>query len=92
MISHSSLPGLTRQSMLSTGLLRLTHCFGRLHLSMDHRVKPGGDEGGGVITSVSEAIQSREWIQAGGAHCATTAPFTFRLKMRRMTLRGGSRA
>jgi hypothetical protein len=43
-ILFSSLPGLTRQSMGRAGLLRLTGLFDSLHVSMDHRVKPGGDE------------------------------------------------
>jgi hypothetical protein len=40
----SSLPGLTRQSMRGAHLLRLTVLFDSLHVSMDHRVKPGGDD------------------------------------------------
>src|SRR5262249_7599311 len=42
--SASSLPGLTRQSMRGAGLLRLTAVFDSLHASIDHRVKPGGDD------------------------------------------------
>jgi hypothetical protein len=40
----SSLPGLTRQSMGSVGWLEFAVWFRSLHFSMDHRVKPGGDE------------------------------------------------
>jgi hypothetical protein len=36
--------GLTRQSMRRLSLLRLAAMFGSLLLSMDHRVKPGGDD------------------------------------------------
>src|SRR5262249_33884071 len=43
--SASSLPGLTRQSMRGTRLLELTALFDSLGVSMDHRVKPGGDDG-----------------------------------------------
>ena len=40
----ASLPGLTRQSMLGAGSLRFAASFALLHVSMDHRVKPGGDD------------------------------------------------
>jgi len=39
----SSLPGLTRQSMLTDGSLVFASLQSS-HFSMDHRVKPGGDE------------------------------------------------
>jgi hypothetical protein len=39
----SSLPGLTRQSMGSVGLLEFAVLFLLQHFGMDHRVKPGGD-------------------------------------------------
>jgi hypothetical protein len=42
--SISSLPGLTRQSMLTRRLQRLSAGFRQRHFIMDHRVKPGGDE------------------------------------------------
>jgi hypothetical protein len=45
--AFSSLPGLTRQSMRQVGSLKSAVRFRLLHFSMDHRVKPGGDEGGG---------------------------------------------
>jgi hypothetical protein len=49
----SSLPGLTRQSIESVGLLRFGVLFHPLHVSMDHRVKPGGDdEEGGRVASL----------------------------------------
>jgi len=40
----ASLPGLTRQSMRKEGELRTTEELSTLDFSMDHRVKPGGDE------------------------------------------------
>ena len=40
----SSLPDLIRQSMRRRGLLRISERLSKLHLCMDHRVKPGGDE------------------------------------------------
>jgi hypothetical protein len=43
-LSYSSLPGLTRQSMLRCDSFSLTARVISLHLSIDHRVKPGGDE------------------------------------------------
>jgi hypothetical protein len=44
----SSLPGLTRLSMVSVGLLGFAVLFPLPHSSMDHRVKSGGDEVGEV--------------------------------------------
>jgi hypothetical protein len=41
----SSLPGLTRQSMRGFGSLRSVALFDSRPVSMDHRVKPGGDDG-----------------------------------------------
>jgi hypothetical protein len=40
----SSLPGLTWQSTRGDGLLRLAAQFDSRRTSMDHRVKPGGDD------------------------------------------------
>jgi hypothetical protein len=40
----SSLPGLTRQSMWRGHALRFAARIRVPQLSMDHRVKPGGDE------------------------------------------------
>jgi hypothetical protein len=40
----SSLPDLIRQSIGRRGLLRISERLSKLHLCMDHRVKPGGDE------------------------------------------------
>jgi hypothetical protein len=39
----SSLPGLTRQSMQNAGLLKFAALFDSRHVSIGHRVKPGGD-------------------------------------------------
>jgi hypothetical protein len=39
---QSSLSGLTRQSMRPRRMFNPASCL--LHVSMDHRVKPGGDE------------------------------------------------
>ena len=44
LIFISSLPGLTRQSMRPRSLFRFSAWFRWPHFSMDHRVKPGGDE------------------------------------------------
>jgi hypothetical protein len=58
-----SLPGLTRQSMLIVISRRFTVLFDVRHVSMDHRVKPGGDEeGDGQILRVipSAAKQSSD--------------------------------
>src|SRR5262249_37815140 len=44
-IFDSSLPGLTRQSMQRIGSLEFAKAFCQLSLSMDHRIKSGGDEG-----------------------------------------------
>jgi hypothetical protein len=44
-IFMSSLPGLTRQSMREGRSLGFTALFDSLDVSMDHRLKPGGDEG-----------------------------------------------
>jgi len=38
----------TRQSMLRNGWLTFAEWFPSPHFSMDHRVKPGGDEVGDV--------------------------------------------
>jgi hypothetical protein len=40
----SSLPDLIRQSMWRRGPFRISEWLSKLHLCMDHRVKPGGDE------------------------------------------------
>ena len=44
MILTPSLPDLIRQSMRSEGLLRLPAPFDSLDVSVEHRVKPGGDD------------------------------------------------
>jgi hypothetical protein len=41
----SSLPGLTRQSMRGFRSLSFAALFDSWRFSMDHRVKPGGDDG-----------------------------------------------
>jgi len=41
----SSLPGLTRQSMRGAGSLSFAASCDSLHVGVDHRVKPGGDDG-----------------------------------------------
>jgi hypothetical protein len=51
--SMSSLPGLTRQSMLTAGSLVFAARFCSLHFSMDHRVKPGGDEVRAIVAGLS---------------------------------------
>jgi hypothetical protein len=43
LLSAPSLPGLTRQSMGSAGSQIFAVLFESFHVSMDHRVKPGGD-------------------------------------------------
>jgi hypothetical protein len=47
----SSLPDLIRQSMQRAGLLRFTALFDSLRVRMDHRVKPGGDDGQELMAS-----------------------------------------
>jgi hypothetical protein len=47
--SASSLPGLTRQSIQGAGLLMPVATFASVHVRMDRRVKPGGDDGGVTI-------------------------------------------
>jgi hypothetical protein len=42
----SSLPGLTRQSMRKRSAIKFRVASRKPQVSMDHRVKPGGDEGG----------------------------------------------
>jgi hypothetical protein len=41
---------MTRQSIQEAGLLIPIASFALLRVSMDHRVKPGGDDGGGTIS------------------------------------------
>jgi hypothetical protein len=43
-IFRSSLPGLTRQSMRQRRSFSFAAWLVKLHFSMDHRVKPGGDD------------------------------------------------
>jgi hypothetical protein len=51
----ASLPGLTRQSMRGFGSLRFAALFDSWRVSMDHRVKPGGDDGEGGEAEGDEA-------------------------------------
>jgi hypothetical protein len=56
----SSLPDLIRQSMRQRSPFRISERLSKLHLGMDHRVKPGGDEGYVVTFCKTRARMRRE--------------------------------
>jgi hypothetical protein len=71
-ISTSSLPSLTRQSMRGSGLPRIAALFDSLRVSIDHRVKPGGDGGKNGAARSSLRAQRSNPVACAGSWIASS--------------------